>query len=44
MWTHPDILFDLAKQHTDEMISDAERSRLLACARRRRTGHRRGQR
>lgn len=44
MWTHPDILWDLAKQHNDELVGDAERSRVLASARRRRTGHKRGQR
>jgi len=42
MWTHPDILLDLAKQHRDDMTNQAEHSRLLAAARRHRTGHRRG--
>jgi hypothetical protein len=40
MWTHPDILFDLAKQHNESMRNDAERARLLASARRRRSGRR----
>jgi hypothetical protein len=44
MWTHPDILWDLAKQRRDEIVSEAEKGRLLRAARRRRTGHRRGQR
>ena len=44
MWTHPDILWDMAKQHRDELISEADRARVLAAARRRRSGHRRGSR
>jgi hypothetical protein len=44
MWTHPDILWDLAKQHGDEVAGEAEKRRVLAAARRRRTGHKRGQR
>jgi len=44
MWTHPDILFDLARQHNETMLSDAERARLLASARRRRSGRRHAER
>ncbi len=44
MWTHPDILSNLAKQHSDNMLDAAERSRLLASARRRRSARRHGER
>jgi hypothetical protein len=44
MWTHSDILWELAKQHTDEVACQAEKRRVLAAARRHRTGHPRGQR
>jgi hypothetical protein len=33
MLTHPDLLWDLAKQHQRELISDAEQRRLLSVAR-----------
>ncbi len=44
MWTHPDILFDLAKQHNENLLNHAERARLLASARRHRSGRRHGDR
>jgi hypothetical protein len=36
MLTHPDMLWDLARQHQRELIDEAQRSRLLAAARRHR--------
>jgi hypothetical protein len=36
MLTHPELLWDLAKQHQRELISEAEQQRLLATARRHR--------
>jgi hypothetical protein len=36
MMTHPDLMRDLAKQHQNDMIVDAEHQRLLNAARRRR--------
>jgi hypothetical protein len=34
MLNHPELLFDLAKQHQRELISEAEQQRLLQTARR----------
>ncbi len=34
MMTHPELMRMLAKQHRDELLDDAERSRLLNAARR----------
>jgi hypothetical protein len=41
MMGHPDMLWDMAKQHQQALISEAEQGRLLAAARRRRASHRR---
>jgi hypothetical protein len=42
MMTHPDLLWDLAKQHQRTLISEAEQERLLGASRRhRRTSPRR---
>jgi hypothetical protein len=36
MFTHPDLIWDLAKQHQKDLIGEAERHRLLSAARRHR--------
>lgn len=42
MIIHPDLLWDLAKQHQHTLVTEAERERLLSAARRhRRTSPRR---
>ena len=42
MFIHPDIVMDLAREYQRELIADAERSRLLASAKRHRSDLRRG--
>ncbi|NUR73455.1 MAG: hypothetical protein HOU81_21765 [Hamadaea sp.] len=37
MFTSPDTLFDMAKLHQQELIAEADRSRVLARARKSRT-------
>jgi len=36
MMTHPDMLWDLAKQHQRALITEAEQERLLSASRRHR--------
>lgn len=42
MFIHPDVIMDLAREQQRERIAGAERSRLLAAAKRHRSDLRRG--